>query len=152
MTCTIDTTTLQLGWNNLIWIIAYVHYTCLIVLLDKQRWRLSKLLKKLRFMWSNDSPIFCLIFKSNLSLSSLYSAEAWNELEGPISASLHLGQHRSKKCRSGGKLLATLRPIWPVRDLNLKLPASETNALPLDQLAVWICIILNRTILFLNYS
>ena len=26
-------------------------------------------------------------------------------------------------------------PIWPARDLNLRPPASETNALPLDQLA-----------------
>ena len=26
-------------------------------------------------------------------------------------------------------------PIWPALDLNLRLPASETNALPLDQLA-----------------
>ena len=26
-------------------------------------------------------------------------------------------------------------PIWPVRDLNLRPPAPETNALPLNQLA-----------------
>ena len=41
----------------------------------------------------------------------------------------------SKKCCSGGEPLATLCPIWPARDLNLRPPASETNALPLDQLA-----------------
>ena len=41
----------------------------------------------------------------------------------------------SKKCRSGGEPLATLCPIWPARDLNLRPPAPETNALPLDQLA-----------------
>ena len=41
----------------------------------------------------------------------------------------------SKKCRSDGEPLATLCPIWPARDLNLRPPAPETNALPLDQLA-----------------
>ena len=46
-----------------------------------------------------------------------------------------LGQQPlSKKCRSGGESLATLCPIWSAWDLNLKLPAPETNALPLDQL------------------
>ena len=40
----------------------------------------------------------------------------------------------SKKCRNGGEPLATLCPIWPARDLNLRPPAPETNALPLDQL------------------
>ena len=43
----------------------------------------------------------------------------------------------SKKYRSGGEPLATLCPIWPVRDLNLRPPAPETNALPLDQLATF---------------
>ena len=41
----------------------------------------------------------------------------------------------SKKCCSGVEPLATLCPIWPARDLNLWLPAPESNALPLDQLA-----------------
>ena len=41
----------------------------------------------------------------------------------------------SKKCRSGGEPLATLCPIWPAQDLNLRPPSPETNALPLDQLA-----------------
>ena len=41
----------------------------------------------------------------------------------------------SKKYSSGGEPLATLCPIWPVWDLNLRPPAPETNALPLDQLA-----------------
>ena len=41
----------------------------------------------------------------------------------------------SKKYRSGGEPLATLSPIWPARDLKLRPPAPETNALPLDQLA-----------------
>ena len=31
--------------------------------------------------------------------------------------------------------LATLRPLSPARDPNLRPPAPETNALPLDQLA-----------------
>ena len=44
----------------------------------------------------------------------------------------------SKKCRSGGEPLATLCLIWPARDVNLRPPAPETNALPLDQLAGWI--------------
>ena len=41
----------------------------------------------------------------------------------------------SKKCRSGGKPLATLCPIWSARHLNLRPPAPETTALPCDQLA-----------------
>ena len=41
----------------------------------------------------------------------------------------------SKICRSGGEPLATLCPIWPARDLNLRPPAPETNVLPLDKLA-----------------
>ena len=40
-----------------------------------------------------------------------------------------------KKCRSDGEPLATLCPILPVRNLNLRLPAPETNALAFDQLA-----------------
>ena len=31
----------------------------------------------------------------------------------------------SKKCLSGGEPLATQRPIWPARDLNLRPPASK---------------------------
>ena len=38
-----------------------------------------------------------------------------------------------KKCRSGGETLATLCPIWKARDLNLRSPAPETNALLPDQ-------------------
>ena len=38
-------------------------------------------------------------------------------------------QFFSKKCRSGGEQLATLCSAW---DLNLRLPAPETNALPID--------------------
>ena len=61
--------------------------------------------------------------KSNLSLYLLYYAGACNELAGPISASLRLWTKQlfSKKCRSGGEPLATLCPIWPARDLNLRL-------------------------------
>ena len=40
-----------------------------------------------------------------------------------------------KKRRCGGEPLATLCPICLARDLNLRPPAPETNALPLDQLA-----------------
>ena len=55
------------------------------------------------------------------------------------------GQHSSfrRKCRSGGEPLATLRSIWPARDLNLKPPAPETNALPLNQLTFWFDLVEN---------
>ena len=50
--------------------------------------------------------------KSNVSLHSLYYAEACNELAGPISASLlPATQLSSKKCFSIGEPLATLCPI-----------------------------------------
>ena len=39
-----------------------------------------------------------------------------------------------KKCHNGGEPLATLCPIWPARDLNLRPPVPGTNALQLDQL------------------
>ena len=39
----------------------------------------------------------------------------------------------SKKCRSSREPLATLCLIWPARDLNLRPPDPEKNALPLDQ-------------------
>ena len=39
-----------------------------------------------------------------------------------------------KKCYSDGEPLATVRPIWQARDLNLRPPTSETNAVLLDQL------------------
>ena len=42
-------------------------------------------------------------------------------------------QLRLKKCRSCGETLATLCPIWRARDLHLRPPAPDTNALPLDQ-------------------
>ena len=48
--------------------------------------------------------------------------------------------------------MATLCPIWPARDLNLKPPAPETNALPLDQLAgprlhLWYVILTSQALL-----
>ena len=75
--------------------------------------------------------------KSNLSLYSLNYFEACNEFAVPIFASLRLQatQFFSKKYRSGGELLATLCPIFPAHNLNLRLPAPETNALSLDYLA-----------------
>ena len=73
--------------------------------------------------------------KSNLWLNSLHYVETCNDMVGPISTSLRLRatQLRTKKCRSGGKPLATLYSIWPAWDLNLWPPAPETNALLLDQ-------------------
>ena len=74
--------------------------------------------------------------KSNLSLYSLFYAEACNEFAEPFSASMRPGNTApSKECRSGGEPLATQCPTGPAQDLNLKPPAPETNALSLDQLA-----------------
>ena len=70
------------------------------------------------------------IVKSNLSLDSLFYAEACNKFAGPISASLRPGNTLLlKKFCCGGKSLAALCPIWPARDLNLRPLAPETNAL-----------------------
>ena len=41
----------------------------------------------------------------------------------------------AKTCCSCAEPLATLCPIWPVRDLNLRPLAPQTNVLPLDHLA-----------------
>ena len=72
--------------------------------------------------------------ESNLSIYSLYYAEACNGFAGPISASLRQQtQLLSKKSHSGGEPLAPKCPIWPARGLNPRFPAPETNALPLDQ-------------------
>ena len=73
---------------------------------------------------------------SNLSLYSLYYAEACYELAEPIFLSLHLWatQLLSKKCRSGGEPLTAVCSIWPAKNVNLRPPATETNALPLNQL------------------
>ena len=48
---------------------------------------------------------------------------------------LRATQLLSKKCRRGNEPLATLHPIRPARDLNLRLAALETNVLSHDQLA-----------------
>ena len=79
--------------------------------------------------------------KLNRSLYSLYHPEACNEFTGPNSATLHLEatQLLSKKYRSGGEPFATLCPIWPARDLNIRAPTPETNAIPLNQLADHCC-------------
>ena len=72
--------------------------------------------------------------KSFIIRYSLDYAKACNEFMGPISASLRMRatQLHSKKYCSGGEPLATLSPIWPAQELNLRPPARETNALPLD--------------------
>ena len=57
-------------------------------------------------------------------------------LQGPSPRHSALAtQLLSEKYRSGGEPLAKLCPIWLPQDLNLRPPALETNALPLDQLA-----------------
>ena len=56
-----------------------------------------------------------------------------NQLVGPSSNSCGgATQLLSKKCRSGSDPLATLCPIWPTWDLNLRPPFAKTNALQLD--------------------
>ena len=90
-------------------------------------------------------------YQSNLSLYSLYYAEACNEFTGPVSASF-----RSGNTAPFEEMLQGWRTIDnAVSDLNLRLPVPETNALLLDQLAgfklgfqdlfqfltVWICIV-----------
>ena len=78
---------------------------------------------------------FSNLIKSDLSLYSLFYAEACNKLVGPISASLRARatQLRSKKCRSDGEPWATQWSIWSARNINLKPPVQETNVLSLDQ-------------------
>ena len=63
--------------------------------------------------------------------------EKCNKFAGLNSASLrprHTTIASFEEMPQRGDLLATLCPIRPIRDLNLKLPVTETNALPLDQL------------------
>ena len=77
-----------------------------------------------------------LIYKSNVSLQSLYYAEACNKFARPISASLCPGNTASFE-----EMLLQWRTVGSTvfnsiaRDLKLRPPASETNALPLEQLA-----------------
>ena len=68
-------------------------------------------------------------YQINLSLYSLYYAEACNEFAGPIPASLRprATQLPPKKCRNGGEPLATLCPIQPTLDLKFRSPAPGTE-------------------------
>ena len=73
--------------------------------------------------------------KSNLSLHSLYYAEACYELAGPIFASSRQGnavafEVMSQRWRTVGNTVPNLN----CRDLNVRPPATETNALTLDRL------------------
>ena len=102
---------------------------------------------------------FCLAISFNLLLnqikSLLYSlcyAKACYELVGPISASLRSGntapsQEISQQLRAVGKTVSNLT----ARDLNLRPPAPETNALPL---ATWPVSSTEsqKTFLFTNFS
>ena len=54
----------------------------------------------------------------------------------------------SMKCRSGGELLATLCPIRPTRDLNLRPPSPETNALPLEHCKINVNMLKSRIYFF----
>ena len=74
--------------------------------------------------------------KSNLSLYSLYYAVTCNEFAGSISESLRQGstapfEETLQWWRVVGNAVSDLIGR---RDLNLRPPASETNAIPLDQL------------------
>ena len=77
------------------------------------------------YFW--DYVSFCRILKSII----LYSLIT---LKRVTSLRVSLTQLFWKKCCSGDEPLATLCPIWPIRDLNLRPAARKTNALPLDQL------------------
>ena len=86
--------------------------------------------QKMQFFFWN------LKFKLNISLLSLHYAEAWNELVGPIFASLRPGDkapldEMSQQWRAIGNIVSDLTG----RDLNFWPPAPETNLLTLDQLA-----------------
>ena len=93
----------------------------------------------IRLRCTNQSRHSHLIHKSNqiFRYTRCITPKRVTSFSGPIYASLRLRatQIFSKKCRSGGEPLTTLCLIIPVRDLNLRPPAPETTALPLDQLA-----------------
>ena len=85
--------------------------------------------------WFLVSMPACCRVKSNLLLYSLYHRKRVTSLRGP--SPRHYARETqllSKKCGSGGEPLATLSNLT-ARDLNLRPPAPETNALPLDKLA-----------------
>ena len=99
---------------------------------------------------------FCLL-KSNEIKSFIYTRcstpKRVTSLRGPSPRHCaRATQLLSKKCCSGGEPLAALCLIWPARDLNLKPPAPETNALPLDQLAGFFCLLRLNTILYFCFS
>ena len=71
--------------------------------------------------------------KPNLSLYLLNYTEVCNEFAGPISD--QCTQETQLHMKKRGEPLTTLCPISSARDMSLKPPAPETNALPLDQLA-----------------
>ena len=79
---------------------------------------------------------FLSLSKSIPSSHLLYYAEACNEFAGPISASLRLlaTQLFSKKYRSGGEPLTTLRPIWPARDSTSRPRDERVTARPTHKL------------------
>ena len=69
-----------------------------------------------------------------------------NEFALPISAAWAWAtQLFSKKCCSSGEPLPAKYLIWPAQDLNLRLPAPKTSALPLDQVAGAFCKIIRIT-------
>ena len=75
--------------------------------------------------------------KPNLLFYLLYCAEGRNELTGPISESSRPGNTAPFKemPQRWRAVMETLCPILSARGLNLRPPALETNAVPLDQLA-----------------
>ena len=76
------------------------------------------------------------IIKSNLLLYSLYHAEACNELAGPISASLRLGNTGSfEEMPQRWQTVNNTVLDLPDQDLYLGPPVPETNVFPLNQLA-----------------
>ena len=75
------------------------------------------------------------LIKSFFILAVLRQIKHVTSLQDPSSRHYARAIHLpSKKYHSGGdEPSATLRPIWPARNLNLKPSAPKTDALPLDQ-------------------
>ena len=81
-------------------------------------------------LWYDRSQI-----KSSIMLACTTTKRV-TSLWGPFPCHLALAiQPLWKKCSSSGEPFAILCPICLALDLNLRLPAPETNALPLDQQA-----------------
>ena len=90
----------------------------------------------IRGRWKATGKIFC-NFNQIFRYTCRIMPKRVKSSKGPSSRQCAgATQILSKKCCCGGEPLATLRPIWPAQDFNLRPPASKTNALPLDHRTV----------------